>query len=44
MLIIRLLYFKIKNINFLPIKIVIIILYYKYKRYINIKIVTKKLN
>jgi len=44
MLVIRLLRFKIKNINSLPTKTVIIILYYGYKRYTNIKIVARRLN
>jgi len=44
MLVIRLLYFKIKNINSLPIETVIIILHYGYKRYINIKIAARRLN
>jgi len=34
----------IKNINFLPTKFVIIILYNGYKRYINIKMAAKRLN
>jgi len=44
MLIIRLPRFKIKNINSLSTIIVIIILYYGYIRYTNIKIAAKRLN
>ena len=44
MLIIHLPRFKIKNIDSLPTTIVIIILYYGYKRYTNIKIAARRLN
>ena len=44
MLIIRLLRFKIKNINSLPTKIIIIIVYKRYKKYTNIKIAASRLN
>ena len=37
-------HFKIKNINSLPTKAIIIILYSGYKRYTNIKIAARRLN